>query len=219
MPIRSSLTTLLAALLVSIVGCTAVDADRWRLFNDEGIRLFAQADYPHALECFDYALTLHSQDPILVFNMARCYDRLGNPIKAEQYYSNCLQLDPKHTDARLALIEAKFRAGQADQAKQMIQDWLNQDPHAADPIVADAWRLRREKNLPAAQARLEEALAMDMNNLHALTEMAIIQEEEGLHDRAYVLYERILERDPKQDAIRARLDELKAKGVKRPTPN
>jgi Tfp pilus assembly protein PilF len=101
----------------------------------------------------------------------------------------------------------------------MIQDWLKEDPTSADPIVADAWRLRREKNLPLAQARLEEALAVDMNNRHALTEMAILLEMQGMHDRAYVLYERILERDPTQEAIRARLDDLKAKGVKRPLPN
>ena len=66
----------------------------------------------------------------------------------------------------------------------MIQDWLKEDPTSADPIVADAWRLRREKNIPLAQARLEEALAVDMNNRPALTEMAILWESQGIPERA-----------------------------------
>ena len=52
--------------------------ERWHYINDEGVTLFAQRDYKQALEFFDYALTLHSQDPILIFNMAQCYDRLGD---------------------------------------------------------------------------------------------------------------------------------------------
>lgn len=220
MPIRNPIAPLVGVLLVCLAGCvTTFDGEeRWRYINDEGVTLFAQRDYKQALEFFDYALTLHSQDPILIFNMAQCYDRLGDLTRAEQYYASCLQHDPKHADARLALIELRFRAGKTAEANQMIQDWLKEAPTSADPIVADAWRLRREKNIPLAQARLEEALAVDMNNRPALTEMAILWESQGMPERAYVLYERILQRDPKQIAIRARLEELKAKGVKRPLP-
>src|SRR5262249_52858131 len=110
-------------LLAGLVGCTSVDADRWRIFNEEGVTLYAQGNYRQALENFDYALTLHSQDPILIFNMAQCYDRLGDPKRAEQYYAGCLQLDPKHADARLALIELRYRAGKIAEANRMIQDW------------------------------------------------------------------------------------------------
>ncbi len=219
MPMQNPIALILGALLIGLAGCVSADPERWREINEEGVRLFTQRDYRHALECFEYAQILHSQDPVLIFNMARCYDRLGDATRAEQYYASCLQHDPKHADARLALLELRFRAGKTAEANQMIQDWLKEDPTSADPIVADAWRLRREKNLPAAQARLEEALAVDMNNRRASTEMAILLESQGMHDRAYVLYERILERDPNQEAIRARLDDLKAKGVKRPLPN
>jgi Tfp pilus assembly protein PilF len=219
-PTRNPFAPLLGALLVCLAGCAATfdGEERWRIFNDEGVKLFSRREYRQALENFDYALTLHSQDSILIFNIAQCYDRLGDATRAEQYYASCLQHDPKHADAQLALIEIRFRAGKTADANKMIQDWLKEDPTSADPIVADAWRLRREKNMPLAQARLEDALAVDMNNRRALTEMAILWESQGMPDRAYVLYERILERDPKQDAIRDRLEQLKAKGVKRPLP-
>lgn len=205
-------------LAIILFGCTTVDEDRWRRINEDGVRLFAKGEYAQALDSFDYALTLHSDDPVLIYNMAQCYDRLGNAKNAEQYYVACLQRAPKHADARLALIELKYRSGKTADANQMIQDWLKQSPEAADPYVADAWRLRQERNLPAAQARAQEALARDLNNRRALTELAILEEMAGMPDRALVQYERILARDPNQIEIRERYEVLKVKGVKRPLP-
>ncbi len=49
--------------------------------------------------------------------------------------------------------------------------------------------------------------------------MAILYELMNMPDRSYVLYEDILERDPKQAEIAQRLEVLKVKGVKRPLPN
>ena len=75
------------------------DIGRRRQINEDGVLLFSKGNYSQALENFDYALTLNAQDPILLYNMAQCYDRLGNAKLAEQYYSSCLQREPKHADA------------------------------------------------------------------------------------------------------------------------
>ncbi len=213
-PIRYSIPLL----WLLVVGCTSMDEDRWRIINEDGVLLYSKGKFAEALDTFDYALTLHGNDPILMYNMAQCYDRLGNAKSAEQYYAMCLQRDPKHADARLALIDLRYRAGRAAEANQMIRDWVQQEPNSADPYVADAWRLRQERNLPMAQGRLLEALGKDQNNRRALTELAILDEMQGMPDRAYVLYERILSREPNQIDIRERLEKLKAQGVKRPAP-
>jgi len=205
--------------ILMIAGCASVDEERWRTINEDGVALFAKGEYSKALESFDYALTLHAQDPVLIFNVAQCYDRLGDAKRAEQYYAACLQNDPKHGDARLSLVSLKYRSGKTSEANVMIRDWLTQDPKSADALVADAWRLRQEKNLPHAQGRLHEALAIDMHNRRALTELAILEELQGKPDRAFVQYERILEREPNQIEIRERLELLKVKGVRRPLPN
>lgn len=210
---------LLLAMLFGLAGCTAVDEDRWRVFNDEGVALFSKGAYRDALENFDYALTLRANDPVILYNMGQCYDRLGQVKNAEQYYTACLQREPKHGDAHLALITMNYRTGRAVEANQMIRDWLTQDPKSADPIVADAWRLRQERNYPLAQGRLQEALSRDLDNRRALTELAILDELQGMPDRAYVQYERILAREPNQIEIRDRYEQLKAQGVKRPLPN
>lgn len=217
--LRKSIPLWYVTTFLGIVGCAAVADDRWRQINEDGVLLFAKGDYRQALDSFDYALTLRPQDPILIYNMAQCYDRLGNAKNAEQYYASCLQRDPKHGDAYLALITLKYRTGRAAEANQMIRDWLTHDPKSADPYVADAWRLRQEKNLPLAQGRLLEALSFDSNNRRALTELAILDELRGMPERAYVQYERILAREPNQIEIQQRLELLKVKGIKRPLPN
>lgn len=207
------------ACIAICLGCATTDEERWRIFNDDGVALFAKGSYREALDSFDYAATLHVQDPVIHYNMAQCYDRLGDAKNAERYYVACLQLDPKHGDARLALVTMKYRNGHVSDGNQLIRDWLKQDDKSADPLVADAWRLRQEKNYPLAQGKLLEALSIDPNNRRALTELAILDELQGMPDRAYVQYERILARDPNQAEIRERLELLKTKGVRRPAPN
>ncbi len=71
-------------------GCTTVGEDRARLFNEDGVLLFGQGDYTGALDTFDLALTLRPQDPTLLFNVAECYDRLGDVQHAEKFYGSCL---------------------------------------------------------------------------------------------------------------------------------
>jgi tetratricopeptide (TPR) repeat protein len=210
---------LLLLLLCALTGCVTPQETRWRLYNEDGVLLFAQGDYRNALDSFGAALNLRPNDPVLIYNAAQCYDRLGDVKKAEQFYTYCLQLDPKHGDAHLGLITLIYRSGRMAQANQMICDWLNQDSNSADPYVADAWRLRQEKNYPAAQGRVQQAIGLEPANRRAVTELAILYEILGMPDRAYVLYEGILSREPQQIEIAERFAQLKAKGVRPPLPD
>jgi tetratricopeptide (TPR) repeat protein len=205
-------------LIAGLTGCVSTHDERWRTFNQDGVQLFTRGQYREALDCFDYAMTLHPQDAILLFNTAQCYDRLGDAKKAAELYAYCLQLDAKYGDARLAIIELKYRTNRVAEANQLIQTWLTQDSLLADPYVADAWRLRQEKAYPQAMARAEQALSIEPNNRRALTEMAIILEIQGFPERSRVLYEQILQIDPNQTEIADRLAKLKTKGVQAPSP-
>jgi Tfp pilus assembly protein PilF len=205
---------LLAALLLP--GCVAPGDDRTRLFTEDGVEQFTKGKYRDALDSFEMALTLKPQDPALLFNMAECYDRLGDAAKAEQYYNYCLQRDPDHADARLALAALEYRTGRAGVANTMISDWLAAHPKSADAYVLDAWRLRQEKDLPHAQGRLQQALDLDPHNRRAVTEMGYLYESMGMPERALVLYERVLQRDPNRGEVAQRLRQLQDKGVKRP---
>ena len=200
-------------------GCaTTSTAQRAQIYNDDGVYLFAQGQYRPALECFEAALTIQPDDAALLFNAGQCHDRLGHGQIAEKYYVECLQRTAKHVEARQAYVALLSRTGRTEQANQLIDDWLKQQPDAADGYALDAWRLRQQNALPQAQARLQQALAIDPHHARALTELALIYEQTGMPDRAYVLYERILARDPRQHEVGQRLEQLKAKGVRRPLP-
>ncbi len=205
-------------LAVIFVGCMGTNEDRWRTFNEDGVQLFNAGEYGKALECFDLALTLHPNDAVLIYNMGQCYERRGDLAHAEQYYANCLERDPKHADARLALISVQYRTGRAGAANLAIESWLKQQPVSVDALVADAWRLRQQRAIPAAQARLHQALSLEQTNRRALTELAILYELQGMPDRSLALYGQILEKEPTQIDIADRAAQLRARGVKMPTP-
>lgn len=204
------------ACLILIAGCGPRVDDRSRLYTEDGVQLFATGDYRNALESFELALTLNPQDAGLLYNVAECHDRLGHFPRADQYYSYCLQLAPGNADARLGLVALYYRSGKVPEANRLIAEYLSQNPSSADALVLDAFRLRQEKDLPDAQARLQQALEREPHNRRARSEMAYIYESMGMPERAYVLYERILKDEPKRDDIAARLKQLQASGVSRP---
>lgn len=200
-------------------GCvTTATSERAQVYNDDGVYLFAQGQYRQALDDFELALTLQPQDANLLFNAGQCHDRLGRWQTAEKYYLECLQQSAKHVEARRAYVALLARTGRSDQANQLIDQWLKQQPDLADAYVLDAWRLRRQNALPQAHGRLQQALALDPHHPAALTELGIVYEQTGMPDRAYVLYERILARDARNDEVAQRLEQLRARGVRRPLP-
>lgn len=206
----------------TVLGCAPLVDERVRRINEinaDGVELFAKKDYRAALDSFDYVLTLNPNDAGLLYNIGQCYDRLGERAKAEQYYVSCLQHAPDHGDARLALVSLQYSTGRQAEAKQAIADWLTKSPKNADAYVLDGWRLRQEKALPQAQGRLQQALTLEPHNRRALCELGILYEQMGMPERAYVLYERVLAREPNQADVAERLSQLKAKNVQRPLPD
>lgn len=217
-PLRQAGVGCVLALLLA--GCVLTQGeDRAQLFNDDGVHLFAQGDYRSALDSFDLALTLKPQDPSLLFNIAQCHDRLGDAKRAEQYYGYTLVRSANHGDARLALVELLYRTGRKPQADRLIDEYLQGNPQTADAYVLDARRLREEQALPQAQGRLQQALDLDPQNRRALTEMAVLYERQQMPDRALVLYERVLAREPEQAQIATLVSRLRERGVQRPLPD
>jgi tetratricopeptide (TPR) repeat protein len=216
---RIALAICVGFALVLLAGCVSTVEERARDFNEDGVHLFAQGNYAAALDSFDLALTFRPQDPTLLFNVAECCDRLGDVKAAEKYYGSCLMRAPKHGDARIALVALLYRTERKAEADRLIADWLAQDGQSADAFILEAWRLRQAKAYPEAQGRLQQALDVEPHNRRALAEMAYLYELTGMPQRAYVLYERILEREPEQAQIAQKLDQLKLKGVSRPLPD
>lgn len=202
-----------------IAGCQTLESERLRQINEDGVYLYSQGNYRGAIECFDLALTVNPRDEALVYNLGQCYDRLGDAKHAEQYYRTALELNPKHADSRRSLANLLVRGNRAAEANRLIDDFSQSQPNSADALALEGWRLMREKNLPKAQEKFQQALAVDPQNRHALVELGILYETSGRPERALVLYERVLARHPEQVDVARRHEQLKVQGVSRPLPD
>jgi Flp pilus assembly protein TadD len=209
----------LVVAVVCLGGCVAPRPEKVRDYNLDGVHLFQRGNYAAAAESFQAALRLDAQDPTLLYNLGECYDRLGRTPQAEQLYRQCLELTPNHADCRHALAVLLVKSGRGPEASAMIHDWLTREPKLAAAYAEDGWLWLQSGDLPRAQARLYQALDFDPHEPRALIELAVIYETLNRPDRAIVLYERILERNPKHFAVARKLDELRARGVLRPIPD
>jgi tetratricopeptide (TPR) repeat protein len=205
--------------LICLAGCETTTQERAREFNEDGVHLFHQGNYQSARESFALALETRPEDPALLYNLGRCCDRLGDWPKAELYYQQCLKGAPNHGDCRHSLAVMFYRTGRKAEASRMIQDWLGEQPNLADAYALDGWRLRQDNALPDAQGRLHQALAIDAHNVRANVELGILYESLNMPERAAVLYERALAKDPHQPEVARRLDSLRLKRVGKPLPD
>jgi Tfp pilus assembly protein PilF len=213
------LCLLATAALVGLAGCETAAQERVRHYNADGVHLFQQGNYQDARESFALALELQAEDPALFYNLGQCCDRLGDNIRAEQYYMQCLQRSTNHADCRHALAVLLYRTGRKVEATSMIEDWLARQPNLADAYALDGWRLRQDNALPDAQGRLQQALARDPHNVRANVELGILYEAINLPERSAVLYQRALAQNPNQAEVAARLMSLRNRNIGRPLPD
>jgi Flp pilus assembly protein TadD len=205
--------------MVCLAGCATVQDERFRDYTEDGVNLYQHGDYRDAMESFQAALALKPDDPVLKYNLGACYDRLGDAVKGERAYRECLQLAPNHADCRHALAVLLVRQNRRSEAGGMIQAWLAQEPRLAAAYAEDGWFQYQLGDLPRAQARLQQALQLEPHDVRALTELGVVYEAMQRPDRAVALYERALEQEPHQTELVHRINFLLAKGTGRPRPD
>ncbi|HLJ98127.1 MAG TPA: tetratricopeptide repeat protein [Gemmataceae bacterium] len=208
----------LVILALCLEGCESPSQERLRDYSQDGIYLFQRGEYLAARESFEAALTLKPDDPGLLYNVAECCDRVGDAAKAERYYHQCLAQAPNQVACRHALDALLLRSGRKDEAAHQVEAWLAREPRLAAAYAEDGWLWHQTGDLPRARARLEQALELDPHEPHALVELALVYEAMQRPDRAVVLYERILERDPRQVEVANRLNRLRSQGARQPQP-
>lgn len=204
--------------LLGLAGCASTEMeDRVRFFNADGLAMFSQGKFHQASESFTLALELSPNDADLLFNLGQCHDRLGSIQSTEEYYLLCLRKSAGHSPARYALGKLYYKTGRRAEALDLIAEWFREQPNSAEPYALDGWRLLQEQNHPAAMDRLRQALSKEQDNVHALTELAVLYEILGKPDRAAVQYERALARNPNQAEITKRLLQASSIGIGPPS--
>jgi tetratricopeptide (TPR) repeat protein len=206
-------------LLVLIAGCEHSDQERYRQYAEIGFESYQRGDYDGASLSFQAALALRPNDPHLLYNLGKCYEHDVDKAKAEEIFQACLAQDANHAQCRHALVLLWWNSGKRKEASEMIQNWLSEQPRLSAAYAEEGWRLSQENDLPNAQARLQQSLRLDPRNELALMELGLLYEKMSMPERSIVLYERILEQDPRRQDVIDRINSLRAKGVGRPLPD
>jgi Flp pilus assembly protein TadD len=188
-------------------------------YNEDGVLLFERSDYVHARQSFEAAHKLAPDDAAILYNLGQCSDREGDSRTAEFYYRECLTRAPNQAACRHALAQLWVRTNRQPDAERMIEDWLIREPKLSGPYAEDGWLWHLRGDLPKAHSRLQSALQIDPRDVRALTELGQVYEEMQRPDRALMLYQRILEVNPRQPEIARRMEELRTQGVVPPTPD
>lgn len=208
--------TLIAVALLA--GCNATHEHKVQLLNEDGRFLFSKGDFKNARDSFEMAVELQPNDPVLLYNLASCCDRMGETSKAEMFYIQCLLRNRDHTEARFGLGRLYFRQGRKEDFDRLLAEWYELQPREPYPYVLDGWRLRQEKAFPESQVKFQQALALEPHHPKALTELGVWFEQMELPAYAMAMYERSLDRQPDQPEVRERLDVLRSKNVGPPLP-
>lgn len=205
--------------IVCVTGCISATEERMQAYNSDGIFLYQKGDYNDARLSFQAALALKPDDPGILYNIGKCYDRQDARGQAELYYNRCLQAEPGNVACRRALVAVMVRDGRTAEASQMVEDWLAREPKKAEPYAVDGLLWHQAGDLPKAQARLQQALDIDPHNVDALIELGLVYEAMQRPERAQALYERALASAPNQPDVIARLNQLQHQGAGRPHPD
>jgi tetratricopeptide (TPR) repeat protein len=213
------LVTTLLCLVPMSAGCQTDQHERFLNYSNEGVRLFQCGEYGSAREHFEVALSLEPKDVNLLYDIGQCYDRLGQYDKAQNFYQQCLTSTPNHAECRHATAVLLYRNGRGAEADQMIQTWLASQPQLGAAYAEEGWRLRQSGDIPQAIGRYQQALQYDPKNVRALTELGQVYEQQDHPDYALALYTRALEINPQQPHVASRINELRAKNVRKPLPD
>ncbi len=167
-----------------------------RLHFARGIRLLERAVRldPGLQEAFD--------------NLILCHAALGQHEAAERAYKRSLALDPESPHPHYNAGFLHYDRGDAERARGCWLRTLELAPNYPDAERLVASCERALGNLPAARRRLDALLKREPRNVDALSDLGLVHEDRDEWQSAVFAYVRLLEVDPSQARVRARLGVL-----------
>lgn len=161
------------------------------LLYNEGTLAMQRGDLEQAIACLRQAIVLNPQHNLAAFNLAMCYDLLGQIDDALLWYQRAMDLDPNDPDPVYNIAEIHFRKKKLPQAEKLCRQALDlfqkrfESAHFM-PFPPGNQDVSREQFL--ADTVYKKAGA------HRL--MALIQANEGKMQKAQEALIRAMELDP-----------------------
>ncbi|GAA6010025.1 tetratricopeptide repeat protein [Rhodotorula paludigena] len=143
----SNLLIRLAQVRAERVGAGDVDADVQMAL---GVLFNASEEYEKAGDCFEAALSVRPQDPLLYNRLGATHANSGKTDLAKQYYSAALDLDAGYVRARYNLAVASMNTGQYEEAVQQLLTALSVQEAESEKM--------QDAPAPPSQGRVSHAL-------------------------------------------------------------
>jgi tetratricopeptide (TPR) repeat protein len=185
--------------------------------NIAGVGFFEQGNYAAATNKFQHAIEADPNDADSYYNLAATFHRQGKLAnqpaqlqQAETYYHLCLDRNPDHRDCYRGLAVLLVEQNRADDAFSLIQRWGEHSPSSPEPKIELARLFQEFGDKTAAQAHLQDALAIAPDHPRALAALGKLKEESGDPSQALAVYQRSLAGNRFQPEVTARVATLQA---------
>jgi tetratricopeptide (TPR) repeat protein len=146
-----------------------------------------------AREAFEVAVDLDPHGVLAHYNLGAVLERLGGEGEAEACYRRALDLDeniPSMVEANAALGALLRRQGRLDEAEEVYDGYLQEDPLDVEMLVEHGICLSDLERLEEAIERFETALSLEPEHGGALYNEAITLYRLGRYEAARATMER-----------------------------
>jgi len=157
-----------------------------------------RGDLPGARLAFERAITIEPTGALAHYNRGAVLERLGDEDGAEQSYRTALSVDDETAplfEASAALGALLRRSGRLEEASEVYDGYLDDDPIHVDTLVEHGICLSDLDDFAQAVERFELALSLERNHAGAWYNLAITQYRMGKPREAMHSMHRALECD------------------------
>lgn len=154
-----------------------------------GDSLFVLGDYSKAITIYK-----QKEDDNL-FKIAKCYDAIGNSVKAKNYYEKIIVQEPKNTQANYNYAKLLFKTSKFTQASKIFKNLSDEHPNNPNFVYQLALLKEKQKDTTAILF-FQKTLAIDKNHINASYKIAKLHLEKRRFKKAIPHIEKGLEVDP-----------------------
>ncbi|MEE9382803.1 MAG: tetratricopeptide repeat protein [Nannocystaceae bacterium] len=156
-------------------------------------------DLERAREVFTLAVDIDAENPLAQYNLGAVLDRLGLEDEAKKRYVLSMTVGddaPAILEAATALGALLRRQGAIDEATEVYERFLEEDPINVEVLVEHGICLSDREDFEDALARFESALAIEPRHAGALYNKAITQSRAGDPHLALITLRQAWETEP-----------------------
>jgi tetratricopeptide (TPR) repeat protein len=180
----------------------AVEPPHVAALTELGYLARARGDRTAALSAFEAASKAEPKQIGLKVAVACELHQLGRLDEAEALLQQALAVDARHVTALTELGYLARRRGDRTAALTAFEAAAAADPKQAGLKIATSSQLRQIGRLDEAEASLRQALAIEPQNINALTELGYLARARGDRTAALSAFEAASKAEPKQIGLK-----------------